>query len=348
MMLQKNINILNKINNKPLIIEKLLSYTLNRPYILCHLISNDNHLNNKLNNLFIDGYKTKNNLDEEFCQNLITYSKIKDIIHIIEEFLKEKDIKDIKPFTYTYIKSNLEYSYMNFLYTSLLKSKKMKKIKKLVNEELLKKIFLEYYSVLKNAILIFLPSPYMENEYIKSIEDMNKLSKEQNKMKQKIKLLLIFDENCFYNSEKTNLFSNSIVHEIEIIFGNKFIHFDNLLEKINVYLSKIENLEKIHKISFQNLNYENYLNIIDSNKEINDEIYLSILGFLADEFYSKNVENYTNFNLIRKNVKELTLKDIDFLYIYEKYKLFYSMNDIFSCLMKKKVIQDLILISNFI
>ena len=59
----------------------------------------------------------------------------------------------------------------------------------------------------------------MENEYIKLIEDMNKLSKEQNKMKQKIKLLLIFDENCFYNSEKTNLLSNSIVHEIEIIFG---------------------------------------------------------------------------------------------------------------------------------
>ena len=154
MMIQKSINILNKINNRPLIIEKLFSYTLNRPYILCHLISNDNHLKNKLNNLFTDGNKTKNNLDKEFCQNLITYSKIKDIINIIEEFLKEKDIKDIK-----------------------------------------------------------------------SIEDMNKLSKEQNKMKQKIKLLLIFDENCFYNSEKTNLFSNSIVHEIEIIFGNKFIHF---------------------------------------------------------------------------------------------------------------------------
>ena len=333
MMLQKSINILNKINNKPLIIEKLFSYTLNRPYILCHLISNDNHLKNKLNNLFTDVSKTKNNLDKEFCQNLITYSKIKDIINIIEEFLKKIDIK---PFTYTYIKNNLEYSYMNFLYTSLIKSKKIKKIKKLVNEELIRKIFLEYYSELKNAILIFLPSPYMENEYIKLIEDMNKFSKEQNKMNQKIKLLLIFDENCFYNSEKINLLSNSIVHEIEIIFGNKFIHFDNLLEKINIYLSKIKNLEKIHKISFQNLNYDNYLNISDSNKDINDEIHQSILGFLADEFYSKNVENYTNFNLIRKSVKEIALKDIDFLYIYEKFKLFYSMNDIFSCLNDKK------------
>ena len=84
-------------------------------------------------------------------------------------------------------------------------------------------------------------------------------------------------------------------------------------------MSKIKNLEKIHKISFQNLNYENYLNISDSYKKINDEIYQSILGFLADEFYSKNIENYTNFNLIRKSVKELALKDIDFLYIYEKF-----------------------------
>ena len=333
MMHQKSINILNKIKNKPLIIERLFSYTLNRPYILCHLISNDNHLKDKLNNLFTNVNKTKNNLGEEFCQNLITYSNIKEIINIIEELLKKKDTK---PLTYTYIKNNLEYSYMNSLYTYLIKSKKIKKIKNLVNEELLKKIFLEYYSILKNITLIFLPSPYMENEYIKLIEDMNKFSKEQNKINQQIKLLLIFDENCFYNSEKYNLLNNSNIYEIEIIFGNKFIHYDNLLEKINIFLSKIKNLEKIHKITLQNLSYDNYLTISDSNKDINDDIYQSLLGFLADEYYSKNIENYTNFNIIRKSIKEFDLKDIDFLYIYEKFKLFYSMIDIFKYFYEKK------------
>jgi len=330
---QKRINILNKIKNKPIIIERIFSYTLNRPYILYHLISNDNHLKDKLNNTFTDVNKTKNNLGEEFCQNLTIYSNIKDIINKIEELLKEKENK---PFTYTYIKNNLEYSYMNFLYTSLMKSKKMKKIKKLVNEEMIKKIFIEIYSVLKDVDLIYLPYPYMENEYIKLIEDMNKFTKEQNKKKQKIKLLLIFDENCFYNSEKYNLLNNSNIYEIEIIFGNKFIHYDNLLEKINLFLSKIKNLEKIQKLTFHNLNYDNYLNISDSNKDINDEIYQSILGFLADEYYSKNIENYANFNIIRKSIKEFDLKDIDFLYIYEKFKLFYSMIDIFKCFNENK------------
>ena len=139
---QKRINILNKIKNKPIIIERIFSYTLNRPYILYHLISNDNYLKDKLNNTFTDVNKTKNNLGEEFCQNLNIYSNIKDIITKIEELLKEKENK---PFTYTYIKNNLEYSYMNFLYTSLMKSKKMKKIKKLVNDEMIKKIFIEIY-----------------------------------------------------------------------------------------------------------------------------------------------------------------------------------------------------------
>jgi len=330
---EKRINILNKIKNKPIIIERIFSYTLNRPYILYHLISNDNHLKDKLNNTFTDVNKTKNNLGEEFCQNLTIYSNIKHIINKIEELLKEKENK---PFTYTYIKNNLEYSYINFLYTSLMKSKKMKKIKKLVNEEMIKKIFIEIYSVLKDVDLIYLPYPYMENEYIKLIEDMNKFSKEQNKKKQKIKLLLIFDENCFYNSEKFNLLNNSNIYEIEIIFGNKFIHCDNLLEKINLFLSKIKNLEKIQKLTFHNLNYDNYLNISDSNKDINDEIYQSILGFLADEYYSKNIENYANFNIIRKSIKEFGLKDIDFLYIFEKFKLFYSMIDIFKCFNENK------------
>ena len=74
------------------------------------------------------------------------------------------------------------------------------------------------------------------------------------------------------------------IYEIEIIFGNKFIHYDNLLEKINIFLSKIKNLEKIHKITLQNLSYDNYLTISDSNKDINDDIYQSLLGFLADEY----------------------------------------------------------------
>ena len=166
----KSINILNKIQNKPIIIQKIFSFSLNRPLILYYLVSNDNHLKNRLNNLFSDVKKEQNDLGEEFCQNLTTYSYFKDIINIISESLKEKNNK---PLTYTYIKNELKYSFINTLNTSLLKSEQIKKLKKSVDEEILKKIFIEYYTTLDNFTLVFLPSPFMESDYFKLIEDIN-------------------------------------------------------------------------------------------------------------------------------------------------------------------------------
>ena len=330
----KNINILNKINNKPIIIEKIFAFSLNRPLILYYLVSEDNHLKNKLNNLFSDVKKDKNDLGEEFCQNLTTYSYYKDIINILSDLLKEKNNKTL---TYAYIKNELNYSFINNLNTSLLKLRRIKEIKKYIKDDILLKIFIEYYTTLENFTLVYLPSPYMESDYFKLIEDINKNSNEKNKMKQKIKLLLIFDENCFYNSKKYKLLNYPNIYEIEIFFGNKFIYYDNLLEKLNIYLSKIKYLENINKIIFHNLSYDNYLNLYNSNKIINKDIYQSLLGFFADDYYSKQKENYTYINLLRNNIKELFLEDIDFLYIYEKFKLYYFMDDFFNCLNKEKI-----------
>ena len=177
----KNINILNKINNKPIIIEKIFAFSLNRPLILYYLVSEDNHLKNKLNNLFSDVKKDKNDLGEEFCQNLTTYSYYKDIINILSDLLKEKNNKTL---TYAYIKNELNYSFINNLNTSLLKLRRIKEIKKYLKDDILLKIFIEYYTTLENFTLVYLPSPYMESDYFKLIEDINKNSNEKNKMKQ--------------------------------------------------------------------------------------------------------------------------------------------------------------------
>ena len=70
--------ILNKINHKPLIMEHIYSFAKNRPYILLHLISNDDLLKTSLKNTFDNSLK-ENNLSREININIndyILYRKI--------------------------------------------------------------------------------------------------------------------------------------------------------------------------------------------------------------------------------------------------------------------------------
>ena len=315
--------LLKKIENKPLILEQIFPFMLKRPYILYNLISTDSNLKKKLNDIF-GNIKMKNNqLGEKYCENLLLYSHIKDIIDKIQQILESQKNKSI---TYKYIKNNINFSFIGYLYKSLLKKPEIKN-KKYIKNDILKGIILDYYSLLNNIVLTY--APYLDFEYSLAIDEMNKKSKEKNKNKQNIKLLLIFDENCFYNCVKNNALSINI-KEVEIIFGDKFIYYDNLFTKLNLYLSKIKYLNNVNKIIIHNLYYDNYLNLYDdNNKIINKDIYQCIFNYFIDNYYLNENKNEIYINILQKYIKEVILEDITFLYIYEKFKLYYFVLDIF-------------------
>ena len=70
----KRIFILNKIKYKPIILDNIFSFSLNRPYILLNMISNDKILKEAMKKVF-DNTKVKNQLSNELNNNLYNYIK---------------------------------------------------------------------------------------------------------------------------------------------------------------------------------------------------------------------------------------------------------------------------------
>ena len=84
--------LLNKINHKPIIMETIYSLSLNRPYMLFYLISNDIQLKSCLKNIF-DNSKKVNSLSKELNQNIeyyIIFRKLKERIEMKFSELKSK------------------------------------------------------------------------------------------------------------------------------------------------------------------------------------------------------------------------------------------------------------------
>ena len=322
------ISILNKIRYKPYIIETLFPYLLNRPSILDSIISNDNILKKKLNSLFSNVKRKSNKLGQEFTMSLETYSLIREMLNSLEKLFQE--IKT-KPITYNFLRNDLNYSYINYL-KSQLKILFFNFIYRCLDDiEMTKGLIKDYYSTLEYSILSYIPSDY---EYLNMIEIMNENSMTKNKINQKIKLLLIIDENNFYNS-KNKIISYPNITEIELLFNKENITKDNLFFKFNLFLSKIEYLENINKIIFHNKVYEN--NLTENKNKIIKEYYQCIISFLLDQIYKEENSELKGQILLLKNVKEINVEDITFLYIYEKMKLYYCINDIFPSISRKKI-----------
>jgi len=322
------ISILNKINSKPLIMEFIFPFILKRPCILDNLISKDIILKNKLNQIFSNVKKKSNKLGKEFCNNLENYILIRDINKKLNEWYQTIKNKHI---VYKYLKNELNFSFLSYL------NEKIKKYIYLyfINYDILKGIIKEYYSSLDYAVITYLPNnyKYLDYEYLQYIIESNKKSSEKNRIKQKIKLILIIDENQFYYSDN-NIIKYKNINELEIIFNYDNISKDNLFYYFNIYLSKIEYLENIYKIIFHNKSFEN--NLTDNNNtKINKELYQSLLSFLFDDFYREQNEDIKNQIKLMKNIKEIII-DISFLYIYEKIKLYYCINEIFPSLTNNK------------
>ena len=319
---QKNISILNKIQFKPTIMETVYPFILKRVTILDSIISNDDLLKNKINNLFANTSKN-NNL--EYCKNFKNYSDIRNIKNKLNEWLNK--IKS-KPITFGLVKSQLNFSFIKYLYNSLLNDNNNN-----FNKEILKSVTLEYYSSLDKATVIFLQNKKndFDIEYINLIEKYNDHSKEKNKIKQKIKLILIIeniDNNYLFKEIK---YPN--INELELMFSDKKLSKGQLFTYFNKYLSEIKHLENIKRIILNNKTYNNYLNDLEDGKEISNDLYQSLVSFMFDEYYSEKSDIKYQVKLLQ-NVKEIFIENIEFLYIYEKIKLYYCINDIFPLLNK--------------
>lgn len=332
------ISIFNKINNKPLIMEKIFPFILNRPCILVQIISRDVFLKNKLNQIFSKVKKKKNLLDKEFLNNLELYSLLREMTKKLKEWYEE--VKD-KHLTKNFLKNEINYSFLKYLVGKL-------KIYRYSNSILISSfddinvligVVKEYYSSLDNAVIIYFSNNNLiDDEYMHYISDVNEKSKEKNKIKQIIKLLLIIDENEFSKiNNNINLIRYPYINELELIFEDN-ISLDNLFLYFNSYLSKIEYLENINRIIFHNKISNNYLT--DNNVKINNEFYQSLSSFLFDNYYSvENLDIKFQIKLLI-NLKDINIENITYIYIYEKMKLYYCINDIFPLLQSKKNVEN--------
>ena len=329
------ITTLNKIRYKPLIMETIFPYILNRPCILVNLISSDSLLKNKLNKIFRTVSKNKNKLDEEFSFNLNRYSFLREINPKLSEWYGELISK---PLTYNFLKSKLHFSFIDYLYNSLVNYKFF--IDNDLQEINSLGIINEFYSSLDKVVVTLLPKNNIcpDYHYFKFIEEQNQNSKEKNQIKQKIKLILIIDDKNFYNNIDYQVKYKNI-SELELVFGEEEINVDNIFKYFNNYISQINYLENINKIIFHNILYENYITD-DNNKKIDFKLYQSLIGFLFDEYYSEQNENMKYQIKLIKNLKEINIENLTFLYIYEKMKLLYCVNDLFPSLYLSNIIKE--------
>ena len=273
--MSKYVSILNKINNKTILMRNIFPLILNRSTILIHLISDDNKLKSQLNNIFSGIKKKKNNLEKELINNLSFYSYLRRIVYELNKFyfkineyiVNEKLFNNKDFFLGTNLNNKLNKYVENSIYI------------KTLNNILLKKIVLDFLSSLDD-IPIFYNYIIMNEDYFKYIEDNSKINKK------KINLVLLIDEKKFSNNSIPETLK---VNKIEVIKkGNK--SYDDLFLYINQFLFNKENIIKnVNKIFFHNEVYTNYFE--DNNiKNVSKEKYQCLLSFLIDRYYLKENE----------------------------------------------------------
>ena len=318
------LSLLSNIRSKPLIIEKIFSYSISRPNILYSLITKDKSLVKKLNEIFSKVPKYKSGLDKEFIDNLNIYSDIRDIFNLLEKEYQE--IKNKTNFKYvnfkSVYKSSFQFSFLDFYLSRI--NIYLYNIFSKISKMMLNSLFFDFLSTKDSIILTFLPQKeiYLDGNYISYITRQNMNSQEENQIKQKINLVLLFDEHYFFNIIKYRIKLPNI-EEIEVVFDKEpkelYVKHNHLLHiYLNNYLSKIEYLDNISKITFHNLKYEK-------------DLYQSVLGYIFDGYYFEKNNDIKQQLLLMTNLKTVNI-EMTFFYIYEKIKLYFYLYELFPLL----------------
>ena len=236
-----------KIKHKPILIEYILSFIRNNPNILIELIKEDNFLKAHLNKLF-NKLKKNINLNPELILNLnllLIYKQfIRDIKHEINYESLFLDIKN---------KNIIDPSFISFYTNSLIDKIESNKNSFIKNnfpsrKQLNDIIYTRYGNDFNFEQMAFLPQkevngiPYTDGLYIQ-----NKLNNSKN-IKYIKTLYCIIDNNEYYNKIES-LNDNIIIDSIYFIFKNNNKNID-IYKAINIYLTKINNINNIKGITF--------------------------------------------------------------------------------------------------
>ena len=171
--------ILNKIKHKPIILEKIYSFSIKRPYIILDLISNNENLKLSLTKVF-DNSKKNNDLSSELNKNINNYikyrkisSKFPTLIKKIYDQFFQQNKKLLKIIQKPNYKINFfeEKKILDFI----------KNIKKEINENLAIKIICEFFDFnYKNYLQLMCNLYWQKCTQIKKEYDDFEISQEKN------------------------------------------------------------------------------------------------------------------------------------------------------------------------
>ena len=313
----KSISILNKIHNKPLLMQKIFPYLLNRPTILVHLISDDNKLKSHLNNVFSGVKKKTNNLEKELIDNLKYYSFLREVFYNLYKWYFKINQYIINEKLFDQADLDLETN----LYNNLEKFLQTSKYQNILKNSIKKKIVFDYLSSLDN-IPVFYNNVTSNNDYIKYIENKTQTTKK------KINLVLLIDEKKFINYYIPDIIK---INQIEIIkIRNKTI--DDLFLYLNQFFYNQEKtIKNVNCIYFHNEIYKNYFIDNYSNKTNNDK-YQCLISMIIDKYNLKeNLYTKSLFKIFEYLI-EIKIENLDIIYIYEQFKIYYYIINFFPSL----------------
>ena len=255
---QYNYNsILQKINHKPLLVEKLFSYIKDEPFKFLHIIEKDQILKESINSLFFN-VKKKNLFSKEINDNiglLLYYKQYKEIFRqnknkdniVFQKYDIEKNIinniKNISDPSFILYKAN---SFANMI--NLDKSLPNPSIEGLYDISLNEQ---EKYEHIQIVLLPDKSNKYKDYLYIQK----NLRNKNSNCMNKEIDTLYcVIDDNEYFLDKNLYINDNIIINKIYFIYikGDKDINIINAIQK---YLNAL-NKKNIKSIVFGSSFYE--------------------------------------------------------------------------------------------
>ena len=319
----KRILILNKIKHKPIIIEKIFPYAIDRSFIFLNLINNDYILKSCLKNSY-RSLKKNNNLSKEindiyykfiFCR-LLYDTNFKEYINIdfITKYIKENKLYNISLlnfyshfFDYIFVKKNINKKF-------------------LIHHNISTKFIIDYLQYHKKIVLFI---------YIYREEDINFINIFKNIKDIEINLII------FWNKW---IYNKNILYEINNNFKINKVLYSNILDMsycesfyyFLLYVNKFNIKEIIFDESFSDsgnqylefLSYDiNKNKVYDTLKSV-DKIIYDEPDYLKDDGYKKIFVRYSIINFFSSkawcnlviikpddfnNIKNLKNEEIDIL-----------------------------------
>ena len=300
--------ILHKINHKPLLIEKIFPYTINRPLIFQILLKEDLSLKKSLKIAFKTLKKT-NDLNGETNETFYRFISYRLIFekNLYEEYLINLD----------YILNTFKNSfYFNFFQRYFFKviGNNMDIKYKIIKDEALNNFILDYSQYHKKFCL------YIYLDIKQNLELLKKL---------KLKYIEYDIDLIFFIDDKLLGIDDNIKSEL----------INQNFKVKNIYFAFVEGNKSENEINFQQI--KEYIDIINKMKNKNNikNISLKYLGRKGNIFINYLYENNLYINL--ENLEKVEYNENKYLTLYEKFILRCKLNLIFN----KKYFFNLIIIT---